>query len=305
MSVDRAAWLEARRSGIGGSDVAAVLGVSPWTSPLQLYLDKIGEAPPERETDQQLWGVLLEDVVAREYARRHGVTVQPGPQMLRHPDYPWAFANVDRVVDGGRRGVEVKTTFWFAAGWGEPGTDEMPQHVVAQVAWYAGITGIEEWDVPVLIGGSDLRVYRYRRDPGLEAMLLDVCGRWWREHVEARVPPAPRSSAEAALRWPRDTGDQVYASADVELTARALARVKAEIKRLEAERDGYELALKAELGDASVLVGADGRPLATWKASTSRRVDVTRMQQERPEVCDLYRVESSTRRFLLKVKESS
>ena len=301
-NLERAAWLEERRTGLGGSDVAAVLGVSPWSSPLQLYLEKLGQAAPDEENDEKLWGTLLEDVVAREYARRRGVAVQPGPQMLRHPQHPWAFANVDRVVVGGAPGVEVKTSR-FGDGWGEPGTDEMPQHVVAQVAWYAGITGIDEWDVPVLVGGSDLRVYHYRRDPGLEAMLIDVCGQWWRDHVEARVPPAPQTSAEAALRWPRDTGAQVYASTAAELAAQALARTKAEIKRLEGEQDAYELTLKGEIGDASVLVGADGRPLATWKASVSSRVDVKRMQEERPEVCDLYRVESSARRFLLKIKE--
>lgn len=301
---ERAAWLAERRSGVGGSDVPAIVGASPWRSPLDVYLDKVGLAEPQPETEPMRWGTLLEAVVAQEYARRLGVAVVPGPGMLRHPDRPWAFANVDRLVAGGGRGVEIKTT-GYADAWGEPGTDQMPPYVVAQVAWYAGITGIAEWDVPVLISGSDFRVYHYRRDPELEEMLFDAAGRFWHEHVLAMVPPAPRSVAEAAVRWPRDTGAEVYASAEAVAAVAELARLKAEIKRLEAEAEGYELAVKSEMGEASALLADGGGVLATWKASVARRVDLEALKAAHPDIHERFRVESSSRRFLVKSRSKS
>jgi putative phage-type endonuclease len=154
--MDRAQWLEERRSGIGGSDVAPMLGLSPWKTPFALWQDKTGRAvevePDEAQRERMHFGTVLEDVVAREHAARTGQRVQRVTSMLRHPDVPIALANLDRAIveDGSRarwdqaagrvlgaRGIlECKTAHALAqnsADWGEPGTDQVPAYYWMQV----------------------------------------------------------------------------------------------------------------------------------------------------------------------------
>ena len=98
--MDRTAWLAARRTGIGGSDISAILGLSPWRSPVHVWLDKTGQAPdePPANAEAMYWGKTLEDVVAREYAQRTGRRVQRVNAILRHPQHEWMLGNIDRAI---------------------------------------------------------------------------------------------------------------------------------------------------------------------------------------------------------------
>src|SRR5215469_14323159 len=91
---------EERRTGIGGSDAAAALGLSPWQTPYDLWEQKTGRAPPIEQTEPMLWGHLLEDIVRREYARRTGLEARPVAEMIRHPHRSWMFAHLDGEVLG-------------------------------------------------------------------------------------------------------------------------------------------------------------------------------------------------------------
>src|SRR5690625_3458322 len=95
----RAEWLQARTKGIGGSDIAAIAGISRWDTPLSVYLDKIGEGKPKEESDAMYWGTVLEDVVAHEYARRHPeYQIRRVNSILQHRDVPYFIANIDREI---------------------------------------------------------------------------------------------------------------------------------------------------------------------------------------------------------------
>ena len=100
-------WLQARKAGIGGSDIAALLGLSKYKTPLQLWMDKTGRADENFDADsleRMHWGTVLEDVVARHYADQRGVKVQRINQILHHPAVAIAMANIDRaVVEPGSR----------------------------------------------------------------------------------------------------------------------------------------------------------------------------------------------------------
>ena len=293
---DRAAWLAQRRTGIGGSDIAALLGLSPYKTQVELWMDKTGRAPVVEPDDAQAermhWGNVLEDIVARHYASLHDAKIQRINTMLRHPSYPAAIANVDRAVVtigsrarwdegagrllGADRVLEVKTAHALAAGsadWGEPGTDEVPQHYWVQCQWYLAITGLPFADLAVLFGGQKFAEYVMPADEGLHGDLLQRAQAWWQRHVIEDVPPQPNTEEDARALWrAHRPGVEAAVGADVAAAVDEYRAIKAQIGNDKTEGT-LEYRLKqcrdqicSAFGDAEVITHA-GRKLATWKAN--------------------------------------
>jgi len=280
----REEWLAERRTGIGGSDIAAVLGLSPWRSPLDVYRDKVdGQEQPL--TEAMRWGLLLEDLIAREYAYRAQVTIQRVNSLLRSPGRDWAIASLDRVIlspgkharvhRGQLKGadgiLEVKAVNAFSAdAWGrDDDPDAVPVHYAAQCMWYLGVTGLPWCDVAALIGGQHLVIKRIERDEETIAAMFERAERFWFDHVLARIPPPPQTADEAAKAWPTDNGETLEADESL-LEAYNQARA-AKVRIAEAERE-YDAAverIKLALGERSALT-LDGRPIVTWKATAPR-----------------------------------
>jgi putative phage-type endonuclease len=161
-------WHAARKHGLGGSEIAAVLGLSPWESRFSLWHRKMGLASPIVMTDAMHWGNVLEPVIRDEWNRRHdGEMFAQAAGTWSHYQHPWMVANPDGIV---RRYIrpsvaqvdsllEVKTSR-DADGWGEPGTDEIPIYYRTQALWYLDVFGLDVCHFAVLIGGSDYREYR-------------------------------------------------------------------------------------------------------------------------------------------------
>lgn len=162
-------WHAARVTGLGGSEIAPVLGLSPWESRFSLWHRKTGLAAPTIENDGMYWGKLLEGPVRDEWNRRHADDGLQAQQVgtWQHRDRVWQIANPDGLV---RRAIrpsvwrvdslfEAKTA-WNDDGWGEPLTDEIPVYYRTQCLWYLDVFGLDVCHVAVLIGGSDYREYR-------------------------------------------------------------------------------------------------------------------------------------------------
>lgn len=306
--------LAARRRGIGGSDVPAILGLSPWKTPLDVYLDKIGESDPGAVDDGPdtpiYWGNVLEDLVANEYAKRTGHKIRRVRRQLVHREIEIATANIDRLVVAHPDGpgvLECKTTRHISDDWGDAGTDEVPDYYAAQVVHYLGVTGYRWADLAVLfLADREFRVYHIERDDDLAHSLLITEQEWWMEHVEARVPPPPMTARDMARLWPRDSGSRVISTPEIESACAELAGVRCEIKRLEARKGQLETEIKRHMADASALVDPTGKTLATWKApKPSRRTDWRALAEHlgaRPEYIEKYTTEQpGSRRFLLKI----
>lgn len=182
--------LEARKKGIGGSDVASILGLSPWKSQYQLYLEKRGELEEEPLTSEVIhFGNVLEDVVADEYARRNNVKVERRNKMIAHPKWEFMLANIDRKVVGAKKGLECKTADKFTRGkWGEDGSDEVPDHYRTQSEHYMIVSGLPAWDLAVLIGGNEYRQYHLEQDLELSEMIIESERMFW-EKVEQGIAP--------------------------------------------------------------------------------------------------------------------
>lgn len=291
---DLATFHQDRLSGLGGSDIGAILGLNPWRTPWQVYQEKIGEAPPFAGNLQARFGLYAEEFVAREYCEQTGRQVQRFNSMLRHPTAP-LIGHVDRLVipEGAKRashrqeirtdlGLEAKTASAFATGrgseWGESGTDQIPESYLVQIAAYQALTGCPRWDLAVIFGNQEFRIYHLTRDLELEALILDEASRFWTDHVLARVPPSPSSEAEARQRWPRHSDGRVL-EADDALTV--MLKHLADCKRRGKEVDDEEQALKDLI--LPLLADADSvrrgeMSLATYRANKdSQRTDWSKL----------------------------
>lgn len=296
---DRERWLAERRNGIGASEAGAVLGLSPYRSPLDVYLEKVGEVPAGPDSEAMYWGRELEGAVLRRYQRDNpGRELQTVQRTYRSDAYPWMTATPDAV--GADRLVEVKTAgMRSAADWGEPGTDAVPVQYLVQVTHQMICTGHQLADLAVLIGGQDYRVYAVPLDAELAAAIIARERDFW-EAVEARNPPAPTTLAGALARWPKDTGTSIAATPDVIEACQRLKAVKAEIKAREADAEALEVAVKACMADAATLTGPDGKALATWTSQTARRFDSSAFKAAHPDLYETFRVASQSRVFRLK-----
>ncbi|MFI6979342.1 YqaJ viral recombinase family protein [Embleya sp. NPDC050154] len=191
---DRDTWLAARRLGIGSSDVPDVLGVGDFGSSLRVYLDKVDELPDDAG-DPAFWGTVLEEPIAREWARRSRSVVEP-IGIVEHRDHSHHRATLDRRITEcplpeTRRQVcalEVKTRSAFKAARWHAGA---PDDVVAQVLWQMYVTGYDHMHYAVLIGGNDYRQGVIRADEyrQVTANIVRAVDRFWTEHVLARVAP--------------------------------------------------------------------------------------------------------------------
>jgi putative phage-type endonuclease len=299
----REQWLAERRTGIGGSDAAAAVGMSKWKTQLELYLDKRGELETA-ETEPMKWGNLLEPVVRQEYANRTGRTVVVPVGIIRHPTVAFAIMTPDGIADGSRV-LQVKCAR-TAEGWGEPGSAEIPQEYVFQTQHEMFVTQLPVADVAVLIGGSDFRLYEVPADPELQGMLIEGERAFWQRVVNADPPP-PKSTADVRRRWQVSRDKQVTADPDIQDALTALRRSKQVLAMLEGNADEMAAIVQGYMQDASELVDADGEVLATWKSTkASQRFDLDRFRTEQPELYKSYlRDAAPQRRFLLKTKGES
>ena len=292
-----------RRRGIGGSDVAAIAGLSPWRTPLDVFYDKT-EGSTQEETPAMHWGSILEEPVAAEYARVTGNKIRRVNRVLAHPEHPFILASLDRQIVAHADGpgvLEIKTAGWRSDEWGEPGSNVVPDYYALQVHQYLLVTGYRWAELAVLfLAERDFRVYRLTADPELQRWVVELERRFWTEHVEPRIPPDPRSLADLAKRYPKDSGARLVAGASQVELVEQLRRVRAELARLDREKETAEVALKLAMAEAAELVGPDGKPLATWKTQNRAGFDTKGLRVAHPEIAAQFTTQAESRVFRVK-----
>lgn len=306
--LSRQQWLTIRNGGIGSSDAAAAVGLSPYKSPLALWMEKTGRQAPDdlSQSEPVFWGTTLEPILARVYSERTGNKVRRVNAVLQHPDYPFMLANLDRAI-GGEGVLEIKTAGYHAAPFWE---DDIPEAYQCQVLHQLAVTGKTWADVAVLIAGQDFRIYRVERDDDKVKALIEAEEAFW-ERVQRDVPPpvdGSESCAKALSRlYPRDSGETVDFTESAELNTLftellAFKRQRTHLEFLEAT---HRQTIEAAMGTASVARFKSGR--ITWKkARDSVTTDVKRLLQAHPALAAEYTVETpGARRFLMQVDKAN
>lgn len=252
---DQPEWHHARRDGIGASEIAAVAGLSPWATPLEIYLRKIGEAPEIEDNRAMRVGRRLESVVLYEFCEETGEQISfegyPCP-LIRHPDYPYMLATPDAETMSGRL-VEAKTAGSRSfAKWGTAKDPEIPREYQIQIQWQLHVAGRDQGYIACLIGGEDLRIHPVERNDRLISGLCDAAADFW-ERVVNRDPPEPDFVHPSTPELLRGMYGTVATSDVVKLSDEAAdawvmyESLGQQIKGLEEQRDRYKSMVAAEI----------------------------------------------------------
>lgn len=259
-----------RNTGIGGSDVPAILGLSPYRSAVELWAEKRGQGQQQEPNLAMRIGTLVEDAIATLYAESKGVKVRRSPTFKprravfvagepRIVGYP-AMAHIDRRIVGGH-GLEVKHTGTF-----DRFTDTLPDDVAVQVQHYLMVTGWPAFDVVVLVGGRDLKTYTVEPDRDAQEAIVEACEAFWRCVETGEQPPIDGSEGSSnwlKSRFPRDDGSELVATHSMLPLLDELVAAKAAVK--DAER-AYDLAanrVKEVMGEHAALLSPVAR--VTWR----------------------------------------
>lgn len=308
-NLDRAEWLTVRQRGIGSSDAAAAVGLNPYCSALELWMNKTGRSvqPPQADSDSasspMYWGNVLEPIVATHYTQRTGLKVRRVNAVLQSPEHSWMLANIDREVLGSPEVqiLECKTTGWHGARlW----KDGVPEYVQLQVMHQLAVTGKQAADVAVLICGQELQIHRIERDERMIEQLIALERQFW-TYVESDTPPPAdgSESADTALRslFPCDEGKVLDWTHNAEMSAvfGELLALRQELTAKTAREAELKQRLQQQMGNASRVLFDTGE--ISWKRSKdSYTLDGTRLLKENPTLWQSYAIaRPGSRRFLV------
>ena len=180
-------WLEHRRNTIGGSDASAILGMNDYSSPYTVWAEKLGKLPPKEDNEAMRIGRDLEAYVAQRFTEKTGKKVRRENNILWNPDYPYAHANVDRMIVGEDAGLECKTTSSLNITKFKNG--EFPDNYYAQCVHYMMVTGCKKWYLGVLVLGKGFYDFEIERDEEEIKALAKSEEDFW-EYVKKQTPPA-------------------------------------------------------------------------------------------------------------------
>ena len=302
-NMPREQWLRLRRRGIGGSDAGAIMGVNPYKSILEVWMDKTNQiAIEETESEAAYWGKLLEPVVREEFTKRSGLSVQPVPFLLQHEEHIFMLANLDGMVDDpvyGRCVFEAKTSSAYKADEWEKG---IPDSYYAQLQHYLAITGWKGAYIAALIGGNDF-IYRFiPRDEAYIEKLVNKEASFWNFVKMRKMPPADGSKATAEFlkreyNKAKDASN-VILPAESEKWLTQYREASAELKAVEERKNEAESNLKLLMGSHEKAY--IGKTEICWPNIVSQRLDSKRLKVDEPELYERYSNESQSRRFSIK-----
>ena len=295
-------WLEYRRLGIGGSDVSVVCGINRYKSPVELWLDKTGQLPPQEAGEAAYWGTQLEPFVRAEFTKRTGIEVKQVKELLQSEEYPFMLANLDgicEVPDVGTCIFEAKTASAYKTGQWE---DTIPDEYMCQIQHYMAVTGYPGAYIAVLIGGNTFKWRFVERDEELISMLIKLETAFW-SHVQDGTPP-PLDGSDATAKYLAERFRDSIPKSHIILpdtAADLLAQYDQACEQLEAvteRKQKTENLLKEMLGENEV--GTAGGRIVTWKSVAQERLDSKTLKAEHPALCKKYTNTTSYRRFSIK-----
>jgi putative phage-type endonuclease len=296
---------ELRRTGIGGSDAAAIAGLSRYKRNIDVYLEKFNLIKDDEESEPAYWGSVLEELIAQEYVKRTGKEVVREENLLRSEKYPWMIANVDRIIKGEKALLECKTCSAFKhKEWGADGSDEIPDEYLIQCAHYAIVYDAKYVDIALLMGGQHYGIYNYQRNKKLEDSLIEIEHDFWHNHYLKQMPPEPKNYADACKLFGNELGTSKKANEEIEKEIYRYYQAKQQIKVLTAQADSYKTTICSYLGNNSILINDFGLELATWKTKTMNRFNLELFKESYPDLYKRFLIAANCRDFRVKVIEN-
>lgn len=289
-------WKKFRLTGIGASEAAVVLGISPWQSPLSLYFEKRGEIPSQFENKQMTMGKKLEALVVELYSEETGRMVYPNRHIYRLERKPYILATPDALTDF-NGGVEAKTAVYAGV---KKWDDEVPVYYQAQAQHQMLVMGWDWVDFPVLKSGVDFEIYRVLRDNNVIESIERAIDLFWQRVQEGNPPEADgheaTSKALSAFYGASEPESVVEVDESFLEIVRMLESIKSQIKDYEANKAFYENKLKALLGTKEIaLIG--GRKAFSWKGSQRTVIDPDAFRKAFPRASKRFEKTTTVRTF--------
>lgn len=302
--MNRDEWLKSRRKGIGGSDSATILGVNPFQSRYELWLDKLGELEDDNEDNEAIYfGNVLEDIVAKEFTRRTSKKVERNNFIMAHRDYDFLRANIDRRIVGENALLECKTTGAFNKKAWEAGN--IPPHYIIQVQHYMAVFDYSYAYIAVLIGGQQFKYKRVERSQPIIDEIIKQGREFYKENIlDGNPPPITGSKGiEKHLNMKYDESDGAHI--DLKSSYQQKLEMYDEIKdKLKVLQDS-ERAIKNELKD--VMKEAEtarvGKHIVKWKPQLTERIDKNKLKEKHPQAFNDVINVTSSRRMTIKKEE--
>ena len=312
---------------IGGSDIGAIIGVSKWRTPLDVYLMKRGEMPMTGgEADAQKEKVLrrgkrMEPVVLEMLGEEKQLKIVARNERYVDQEYPYMACEIDAEadLDGERVNVEIKTSHPFAAGqWGEEGTDEIDVSYAAQAMWGLMITGRPRCIFGVLIGSDNLLSYEIKRDDETIASMRAKAVEFWEQNVQVGIPPKAINLPDVFHTFRTKPSSVTEATEEVAALVDQFKVATAQANRL-TQDGGVLYELKYQIG--KYMLGEDqikapgglpgtrhvltfgGKEILSLALQSSIRIDQKALQKEEPEIAARFR--KSTSFFVFRSKKGT
>ncbi|WP_408953016.1 YqaJ viral recombinase family protein [Lysobacter sp. Hz 25] len=300
-----------RQRFIGGSDIAAVLGISPWRTPLQLWELKTRpllpdhDRPSKPKTRGHRWeSVVAEMLVEHLEERGHKVEIVASNRRYIDPELPFLAAEIDFEIvlddEDEITNVELKTVHPFKAGeWGEAGTDESPVFYTAQGMHGLGVTKRRRCLIAPLFGADEIRAYPIERDDETIAAMRARATAFW-QLVLTNTTPTPLNLDDLdRLYKGDDKGPALIADNELTRQVLRLRAIQSEIKAREREFEALEFDVKLAMRDATELV-VDEKAAVTWKQRATSWLDQTALKEQHPKLVREFTRKGSARVFTVK-----
>lgn len=294
---------EERKTYIGGTDTAPILGLSRWRTPLQVWSEKTGTLVREQKEGLHLTlGTRLEEVVAELFMQQTGKKVQRANETKFHKAYPFLGANIDRRVVGEDAILECKTaSAWKAKEWDG---EEIPREYILQVVHYLAVTGASRGYLAVLIGNQDFQIKTIERD---EELIKEVTRKevdFWNHFVLPKVMPGigmiTKDDADTLYRlYPQaGAGTVVQLTDDANKLIESRNAMIQDVKALESQIDKTENEIKSLLKENEY--GQTPQWIVSWKNQATKRLDTGLLRETKPDVYEAFLKETQSR--VLRIK---
>ena len=279
-------WLERRKHGIGGSEIAAILGDSEWSSPRQVWMNKLGmfDDKPNEQSEQARWGNLLETTVATEWANRRNKKWIHIPVILQDDERPYLLANIDGFVLSDDEQLieeilEIKTTSAYNEdAWS---TGLVPIYYMHQVNWYCGITRVPKFTVACLVGGQKLYDYSLPAQPEMFERQTKAADVFWLENVSKCIEPKANNvdvEMLSEISINKEKEPIIFTDQAVENTADAYCQCREKISQLEKIKKALQAQLLVAIGDAPGGVTPTHNITFTVRSRQSCNYDLLQME---------------------------
>lgn len=280
-SASRGRWLTARRRGLGATDVPALFGLSPWRTPLDVWLDKVDPQPYQPSSYVQARGLVLESLIARQYAEQVGGVLEKPPYLLGHPTARHVLCSLDWLCHSPAESVAVECK--ASSHWEDWLDGDLPDQYAVQALTQAAIIGLPV--VVVADVNSRIEVRRIEPDPDWEAEALPWLEDWWSEFVETRTPPPLhpwRDYPRLNRVWLPEPGVQVDATDQVMGAVQAFVALRERAKERDNTMTGLKTQIRAHMRSATRLmhpqrdvevasIDSRGALRVTWKPEKEGR----------------------------------